>query len=86
MILQTGGCAFGEITTKSNPAIRANSLPRSGDTTPTFSPSAPISLISGDVTRSFARGPVSRCGGALCGLRAMVFGPFIVQYKTEFRF
>jgi len=51
MILQTGGCAFGEITTKSNPAMRANSLPRSGDTTPTFSPSAPISLISGDVTR-----------------------------------
>ncbi len=79
IILQTGGCAFGEITTKSKPATRANSLPRTGVTTPTFSPSAPINLISGDMTRSFASGPVSRCGGALCGLRAMVFRPFIVQ-------
>lgn len=26
--------------------------------------------------RSFARGPVSRCGGALCGLRAIGFESF----------
>ena len=45
---------------------------RAGVTTPTFSPSAPIRRISGERMRSLMRGPVSRCGGALWGLRAMV--------------
>lgn len=31
-----------------------------------------MSLISGARILSLIRGPVSRCGGALCGLRAMV--------------
>ena len=47
-------------------------IARAGVTTPMFSPSAPIRRISGERMRSFTRGPVSRCGGALWGLRAMV--------------
>ena len=36
MILQTGGLAFGEISTRSSPAISASSIARSGVTTPSF--------------------------------------------------
>ena len=72
MILHTGGSAFGEISTRSSPASSAICIARAGVTTPTFSPSAPIRRISGDRMRSLMRGPVSRCGGALWGLRAMV--------------
>jgi len=46
-------------------------MPRCGVTTPTFSPSAPISRISVARMRSLTLGPVSRVGGALWGLRAM---------------
>tara|TARA_R110000744_G_scaffold44684_1_gene99523 strand:- start:201 stop:359 length:159 start_codon:yes stop_codon:yes gene_type:complete len=47
-------------------------IARAGVTTPTFSPSAPIRRISLERIFSLMRGPVSRCGGALCGLRAMM--------------
>ena len=73
MSLQTGGLAFGEISTRSRPASSAMTRARSGETTPTFSPSAPMRRISVARIRSLMRGPVSRCGGALWGLRAMVF-------------
>ena len=69
--LHTGGVAFGEISTKSSPASSASSIALVGDTTPTFPPSAPIKRISVDSIAWFIRGPVSRTGGALCGLRAM---------------
>ena len=71
MILQTGGFAFGDISTKSSPASSANSRPLLGDTNPTLLPSAPIKRISVANIASFIRGPVSRTGGALCGRRAM---------------
>ena len=45
----------------------------SGLTTPTLSPSLPISLTSGHIIFSFTLGPVSREGGALCGLRTIDF-------------
>jgi hypothetical protein len=63
---------LGEISTRSSPASSAISIARSGLTTPAFSPSAPIRRISVPRIFSLTRGPVSRCGGALCGLRAMV--------------
>jgi len=58
MILQTGGLAFGEISTKSNPLSSARSIAFSGVTIPTLFPSAPISLISVEVTVSLTLGPV----------------------------
>ena len=73
MILQTGGLALGEISTKSSPASSDRSRALSGQTTPTLSPSLPISLISGHIMFSFTLGPVSREGGALCGLRTIDF-------------
>ena len=76
MILATGGVAFGEISTRSRPASSASSIALSGGTTPMFSPSAPMSRISGARMRSLTRGPVSRVGGALCGLRAMAVASF----------
>jgi hypothetical protein len=44
--------------------------------TPMFSPLAPIRRISEARIRSLTRGPVSRVGGALCGLRAMALASF----------
>ena len=72
MILQTGGLALGEISTRSRPTSSASAMPRAGATTPTFSPSAPMRRISGARMRVLTRGPVSRTGGALWGLRAIV--------------
>jgi hypothetical protein len=65
IILQTGGLAFGEISTKSNPASSAMIKARSGVTTPMFSPFSSIKRSSLPRMRSLMRGPVSRCGGAL---------------------
>jgi len=62
---------LGEISTKSKPTSSAIKSAFCGDTTPSFSPSAPINRISGLWIPSFTLGPVSREGGALCGLRAI---------------
>ncbi len=79
MILQTGGTAVGEISTRSSPASSARKRARSGDTTPMFSPFAPIRRISLPLMRSLIRGPVSRTGGALWGLRPMAVVLWVVQ-------
>tara|TARA_A100000164_G_scaffold292920_1_gene266571 strand:+ start:298 stop:453 length:156 start_codon:yes stop_codon:yes gene_type:complete len=48
MILQTGGLAFGEISTKSRSSWVASSIPLFGLTIPIFSPCDPINRISSE--------------------------------------
>ena len=59
-IINTGGSALGDISTKSSPTSVAISSAFSGVMSPTFSPSAPISRISVQITCSLTRGPALR--------------------------
>jgi len=52
---------FGEISTKSNSASFARSIPSVKLTTPNCSPSAPISLISSDLIKLLILNPFLEC-------------------------
>jgi hypothetical protein len=55
MIRQTGGSAFGTISTKSSESTEAFSLASSIETTPMLSPSLSMSLTSGTDISSLIR-------------------------------
>ena len=74
--MQTGGFAFGEISTKSRSSLFANSIPRSGLTKPMFSPCDPINRISLESIELFILIPCSlETWGFSLGLLTMINSP-----------
>jgi hypothetical protein len=59
MMRHTGGCAVGAISTRSSSASSAILLATARVTTPTCSPLAPISRISGELISLLIRGSFS---------------------------
>jgi len=68
MILQTGGSALGETSTRSSPTLVARSSASAVATTPTFSPVSSISRIVRSSMVSFTRGPPRDGVGSKGGL------------------
>src|SRR6202007_2789578 len=77
-ILQTGGEAVGEISTRSKPASSALRRAVSRSTTPKFSPTAPIRRTVRESIWWLTRGP-SLDGGAGWSKRGMYQSPLVVD-------
>src|SRR5262245_45966898 len=76
-ILQTGGSALGEISTRSRPASSAASSASLMETLPRLLPSASMSWTRGTLMSRFERGPSLVGADALNGLR-MVNSPWLL--------
>src|SRR5262245_27611839 len=79
-ILQTGGSALGEISTRSRPASSAASNASLMETFPRFWPSASMSWTRGTLMSRFERGPSLVGAAALNGLR-MVNSPWLLAIR-----